>query len=265
MKKTILSLWLLGSFVFPAFAAEEKTDGVFNAATPLQVTPRGSVTLQDGKHKLYEDLGLAGGLLVPDVDGGYVLIPGQERQPPDPAMVDAQELKLKVRELASQLFETWPIENLRGMVALPTTFVSLDNFNQTSPLGRYFAETLMYECNTRGVPVREYRMASSIKLKPQEGEFILSRALSSVKPDANTSAILVGTYYRDSAALFINARLVRPDGLVLRSGQVIMPVTGMADRMSRPPVSQSARAYLPPPPPPEPFSSGTLKIRQGTR
>ncbi len=264
MKKTILSILLCTGMPFVALAAEEKTDGVFNAATPLQVKPHGSVTLQDGNHKLFLDQGFTEGLLVPDVNGGYVLIPGQERQPPNPAMLDAQEIKLKVRELAAQLFETWPIENLRGLVALPTTFVSLDNFNQTSPLGRYFAETLMYECNTRGIPVREYRMASSIKIKPQEGEFILSRALSSVKPDANTSAVLVGTYYRDSDALFINARLVRPDGIVLRSGQVILPTKGLADRMSRPPVSQSARAYVAPPPP-EPFSSGTLKIRQGNR
>lgn len=219
----------------------------------LSTRSHGSVTTGDGQHSLSVEKDNELGLLVPDFSGNYVLVPGGPRPAPDPAMVQAQELRLKVRELAAQLLDTWPGQPLTGVVALPTTFVSLDNFQQTSGLGRYMAEALFYEFNTRGFATREYRTNGTIHLTPGQGEFTLSRALPDVKISSDWGALVVGTYYRDKDAVFVNARLVRPsDGLVLRAAQIVLPMNSLVARMSAQP-------------PRPPFTSGSLRIVQGNR
>ncbi len=165
--------------------------------------------------------------------GGSLRLPkGNLPAGPDPNVVQAQELKLKVKEMASQLLETWPGDNLSGLVALPTSFVQLDNFQQSSPLGRYLAEALIYEFNTRGFAVQEYRLTGEIAMNPG-GEFALSRALAPYKLGQPWQAVVVGTYYRDQYSLLVNARLVRSeDGLVLRSAELVLPMNGLLARMS---------------------------------
>jgi hypothetical protein len=60
--------------------------------------------------------------------------------------------------------------------------------------------------------------------------------------------IIVGTYYQDRHSLFVNARLLRPaDGMVLRTAQLVMPITGVTKRM----LARSGRS----------LESGSLGIR----
>ena len=187
------------------------------------------------------------GLLAPDLNGQYTLIPGGPRPAPPQGVIEAQELKLKVREMASQLLDTWPNQSLAGVVAVPTTFVSLDNFNESSGLGRYLAEALYYEFNTRGFAAREYRTNGAIRLEPGQGEFALSRALPDLKIDKDWAALVVGTYYRDVDAVFVNARMIRPsDGLVLRTAQLVLPMNDLVRRMSaRPPLPSGSLRIVP--------------------
>ena len=92
------------------------------------------------------------------------------------------------------------------------------------------------------------------------------------------AALIVGTYYVDKDATFVNARLVRAtDGLVLRTGQLVLPNTGIVQRMSESDVQVASRAaaanksrkygqngYYPPLyTPGSALSSGSLPIRQG--
>lgn len=161
------------------------------------------------------------------------------------SQADAQELRLKVRELAAQLLETRTNEGLIGLIALPTSFVNLNNFNQTSSLGRYMAEAMYYEFNQRGFLVREYRLDGSIRMREGAGEFALTRNLPPLAVNQTWGAVLVGTYLKENGSIFINARLVRPsDGMVLRTAQLILNSNPMIARMSTLP----------------PFSSGNVRI-----
>ena len=217
---------------------------------PVQSRWAGTVHTQDGRHILRQEKENSLGLLAPNLDGTYTLIPGGPRPSPAPGTIEAQELKLKVRELASQLLDTWPNQTLTGVVAIPTTFVSLDNFRETSGLGRYMAEALFYEFNTRGFAVREYRTNGTIHMVPGQGEFTLSRALPDIRISQDWAALVVGTYYQDRDAVFVNARMVRPsDGLVLRTAQLVLPMNDMVRRMSAQP----------------PFRSGALRIVPGRK
>ena len=153
--------------------------------------------------------------------------------PTDPNFIAAQEVKLKVRELADQLIASLPNDALTNFVALPTSFVDQNNFNSSSPLGRYLAEGLIYEFSQRGFPIREYRTDGSITMSEGMGEAALARkgAIATAKGKGN--ALLIGTYHQDPDVIFVNARLVRSsDGIVLRTGQVLLTPNAVTLRMT---------------------------------
>ncbi len=177
----------------------------------------------------------------------------------DPAYIDAQELKLKIRELADQMLATTDNSRLYGLVAMPTSFVNLDNKAQTSAFGNLISESLIYEFNQRGFPVREYRLTGNIDVVLRQGDFALLRQ-GLVSTEGKWAALVVGTYYRDKDAVFVNARLVRAhDGLVLRTGQLVLVNTPLIARLSLPNT---------PPSPPAPtgptlgLSTGVIEIKQ---
>jgi TolB-like protein len=153
--------------------------------------------------------------------------------PTDPNYIAAQEVKLKVRELADQLIASVPNDALAGVVALPTSFVNQNDYNSSSPLGRYLAEGLIYEFNQRGFPVREYRTDGSITMNEGMGEKALARKGKIVTAKGRGNALLIGTYHQDPDAIFVNARLVRSsDGIVLRTGQIMLTPTAITLRMT---------------------------------
>ena len=154
--------------------------------------------------------------------------------PTDSGYIDAVEVKLKCRELADQLLATLPNNALQGFVAMPTSFVDQNNTNVSSPLGRLMAEAMFYEFNQRGFPTREYRLTGKIAV--QGGRNDLALAASQIVPTTGQkwAALVVGTYYVDKDATFINARLVRAsDGLVLRTGQLVLVNTPIVMRMGK--------------------------------
>ena len=152
--------------------------------------------------------------------------------PEQPGYVDAVELKLKCRELADQMLATVPNDALRGFVAMPTSFVNENNTNQSSPLGRLMAESMFYEFNQRGFPTREYRLTGNIAVVGGKNDLALAANQIVPKKKQKWAALLVGTYYVDKDATFVNVRLVRAsDGLVLRTGQLVLANTPVVARM----------------------------------
>lgn len=154
--------------------------------------------------------------------------------PPEPTgYVDAVELKLKCRELADQMLATVPNDALKGFVAMPTSFVNENDTSQSSPLGRLLGESMFYEFNQRGFPTREYRLTGKIDVVGGKNDLAL--AANQVVPTKGQpwAALVVGTYYVDKDATFVNARLVRAaDGLVLRTAQLVLPNTPVIARMA---------------------------------
>ncbi len=151
----------------------------------------------------------------------------------DEQRLEMTELKLQVRELASQLLDHYPGVALQGMIAFPTSFVNLSNFHETSDLGRYIPEALIYEFNLRGFPVAEYRLDGRISLN-SHGEFALTRDINDVYYSDN-EVVLVGTFLEEDNGIFVNARLVRSDGMVLRTAQILIPMNDMIADMSATP------------------------------
>ena len=149
-----------------------------------------------------------------------------------PEYTDAVELKLKSRELADQMLATMPNDAIQGFVAMPTSFVDQNNTSRTSPLGRLMAESLFYEFNQRGFPTREYRLNGAISVQGGRDDLALAANQIVNTTGQKWAALLVGTYYVDKDATFVNARLVRAnDGLVMRTGQLVLVNTPIVTRM----------------------------------
>ncbi|MCR5813991.1 MAG: hypothetical protein K6G15_05830 [Desulfovibrio sp.] len=154
--------------------------------------------------------------------------------PQDPRYIDAVEIKLKCRELADQLLATMPNQALDGVVAMPTSFVDQNNTERSSQLGRLIAETLFYEFNQRGFPTREYRLTGNITVRGARDNLVLIPS-ASIRSNQSWASILLGTYLVDRDATFINARLVRgKDGLVQRTGQLVLVNTPIIQRLGEP-------------------------------
>lgn len=175
------------------------------------------------------------------------LMPGCSKAPAtanDPGYIDAVELKLKFRELTDQMLATMPNDALQGVVAMPTSFVDENNTSRSSPLGRLMGEAMFYEFNQRGFPAREYRLTGNIAVVGGRDDLALIE--NAVIPAGQKwAALVVGTYYVDKDATFVNARLVRAtDGLVMRTGQLVLVNTPIVARMGKtdPPAVKPAPA-----------------------
>lgn len=219
---------------------------------PLELEDHGEVTVDGQTVPLRRAVKQDMGLMVPDGEGGMIWIPADKERPEaNPNYIEARELKLKIRELCDQLISNINQAGLYGAVALPTSFVNQDDFEQTSSFGRYVAEQMFYEFNQRGFPIREYRIGNEIVMRESEGDFFLSRPDGAFPIPKDSSVVIVGTYYQDKFSLFVNARLLRPaDGMVLRTAQMVMPMTGVAERM----LARSGRR----------LETGSLGIRAAT-
>ena len=188
----------------------------------------------------------------------------QQLPPEQPGYVDAVELKLKCRELADQMLATLPNDALKGFVAMPVTFVEEGDTSRSSPLGRLMAESMFYEFNQRGFPTREYRLTGKIDVVGGKNDLAL--AANQVVPTTKQpwAALVVGTYYVDKDATFVNARLVRAaDGLVLRTGQLVLPNTPVIARMASSGTSVAAKTTDRPNGAPAGYGNGTIQIVQG--
>jgi len=167
------------------------------------------------------------GALLPDGSGDYVWVGSDKPMTmPSPEHEGGREMRLKVREMAAQLFENLGTRGLGGGVAMPASFVNQDNFESSSSFGRYIAEQMFYELNQLGVPVREYRTLPRIMTRPEDGEFALTRSMEEQAPVPTSGLVLTGTYYFDKYNVFVNARLYNPlDGMVLRTANLVFAQT----------------------------------------
>lgn len=201
---------------------------------PSAVRREGAMDVYGNRVEVYDMRNRSTGIVLPGPEGSAAVSPGLPRPGVDSTYLDARELKLRIRELADQLLTTMPSAGLAGYIALPASFVNQDNFDETSSFGRFIAEQLFYEFNQRGFPVREYRYPGSVAVRPGDGEFVLTREMGTLSGRGADVVFITGTYYREYDNTFVNARMVRgSDGLVLRTGQLIIRNNAVVDDMFR--------------------------------
>jgi TolB-like protein len=89
-----------------------------------------------------------------------------------------------------------------------TTFVDINDFERTSPLGRTFSEMMMSELQARNFKVIEMRKGAYISMQKDKGEFILSRDIENTARKYNATAVMTGTYTSDGNSIILSGRII---------------------------------------------------------
>ncbi|MBF0169975.1 MAG: hypothetical protein HQK87_02625 [Nitrospinae bacterium] len=143
----------------------------------------------------------------------------QEQEAGGPAQAFNKEIQIIAIEMVNRLREFDPTDRTVAV----TTFVDLDNFEETSSFGRYVAEDLGMELFKLGFRLREIRQRVQIKITPEVGEVALTRDSAALMRSAQVDAVVTGAYSRFGDQVVVNARLIDVDtGRVVSAGQMVV-------------------------------------------
>ncbi len=139
--------------------------------------------------------------------------------------IPAQEFNKQVKLLANNLVKRLPKDAATGPIIV-TTFVDLNNFYRTCPLGRLITEELIGELQRKGLDVIEMRRSNAIFVKQRFGEFALSRDVHQLAKKWKVRYIVVGTYFEKGGVLILNTRLVsRKTNEIFSSASTTVAIT----------------------------------------
>ena len=127
-----------------------------------------------------------------------------------------------ILEIANQLFDAQATHSNPTKIIL-TSFVDLENFDNTSTLGRLLSESMFNELHIRKFIVTDFRGQDNVSVN-KDGEFHITRDTEKLKDDiTGIEYILVGTYVRfEDKSLLINARIIDSEsGKLFSSARVI--------------------------------------------
>ncbi|QJQ95856.1 MULTISPECIES: FlgO family outer membrane protein [Halomonadaceae] len=134
------------------------------------------------------------------------------------------DLAVLVEEAAQRMFVASP-ELARYNPMIAATFVSIDNLNQSSTLGRMASELFASALSRQGMQVVEVKMRNSLYLEESIGELILSREVQRLSMTHNARSILMGTYAQGETHVYISVRVVRTgDAMVLGTANIKLPL-----------------------------------------
>ncbi len=158
----------------------------------------------------------------------FFALPKKEIQEHSIPAEEANELKMRVRELCLQLIKN-PVESIaEEYVVTVSSFVNLNNLYQISSLGRYIGEQLIGELQMAGVEVIDVRKTPGLMIHENQGEYALSRNMAELSYIHSAHATVVGTYTYSDGQILLNARLLRnTDGMVLSQANLVFELDPM--------------------------------------
>ncbi|KHD06523.1 hypothetical protein PN36_12050 [Candidatus Thiomargarita nelsonii] len=108
---------------------------------------------------------------------------------------------------------------------LVTSFVNIDNVQQSSTFGRMTAEQIGSRLVQRGYKVIEMKMRGTVFVQEKTGELLLSRKLRQISLQHDAYAVVVGTYGSSKGTVYVTAKLVRAaDNVILSSYDYRLPM-----------------------------------------
>ena len=126
---------------------------------------------------------------------------------------------------AEKLVESSQVPLTPGRNIMMAPFVSIDSLENSSSLGRIIAEQVSSRLTQMGFTMIELKLRDNIFIKQSEGEFMLSRELRSISHGHDAQAVVTGTYAVGQDAVFVNARVIRPqDSVILSSYDYVLPL-----------------------------------------
>jgi TolB-like protein len=140
----------------------------------------------------------------------------------DPDQQVHTSLNQTILSMADQLFSS-NISKKNPLRVILTSFVDLNNLNETTPFGRILSESMFNELHVRKFKITDFRGQESVSVNA-DGEFHITRDVEKLKDNINgVEFILVGTYSKfEDQSLIVNARIVDSiSGNVVSSARVV--------------------------------------------
>lgn len=106
-----------------------------------------------------------------------------------------------------------------------SSFVNLNNLQETSSFGRLVAELFSTRFSKQGYKVLEIKIRiKDIVVKERIGELILSRNISDIKDSNDAQAVLSGTYSVTDEGIYINVRIISTaDRSIISAESFVIP------------------------------------------
>lgn len=112
------------------------------------------------------------------------------------------------------------------------TVVNIDALDQTSTLGRLISEQISTRMAQGGLKMLEMKLRSSVYMKRNQGELMLTRELGEVAQNHDAQAVVVGSYAETSDMVFINVKVVQPQkNYVLAAHDYVLQKEGIVRSM----------------------------------
>jgi TolB-like protein len=112
------------------------------------------------------------------------------------------------------------------------TVVNIDALDQSSTLGRLVSEQISSRLAQGGLRMLEMKLRTSVYMKRQQGEMMLTREVGEVAHHHNAQAVVVGSYAETSDAVFVNVKVVHPQtNQVLAAHDFVLAKDGVVRSM----------------------------------
>lgn len=130
----------------------------------------------------------------------------------------------------------------RTLPILSTSFVNLDNLNETSAFGRLIGEQIASRLSQHGYKVVELRLSNGkVLVKEKNGELALSREMKRIDKSYDAQAVIVGTYCIAENWAFVSTRLVSTlDNSILSSYNFSIRMGGLLKALVKKNISNAA-------------------------
>jgi len=109
--------------------------------------------------------------------------------------------------IAKQLNKSKNSDYIKTKTLAILSIVDIEDYKRTSDLGKRISENLIYEMQTAGFKVLDYKATNSITID-NKGEYLFSRAIKDLKKQRKVTYALSGTYTRYRDSLSINCRII---------------------------------------------------------
>ncbi len=120
---------------------------------------------------------------------------------------------------------------------LVTSLVSIDDFSQSSSLGRLIGEQVASRLVMSGYSVIEVTLRKTLLVQQGAGQFMLSRDVKDISRLNSAQAVAVGTYAVGEEDVFLNLRLIRAgDGKILSAHDFTIKNDRNISSLTPPPV-----------------------------
>lgn len=134
-----------------------------------------------------------------------------------------QEINRLVTNLADQLVDNIISTPQNDYPIAITSFVNLDDLNNTNWLGHTLSESFIHELTVRKIPVLDYKTTGHLSVT-QDGDYVFTRDWTKLKKELPVNRILTGTMSRNGEGVMLNLRIIDvASGFVESTAQGIVP------------------------------------------